>query len=96
MDTTYGAAHFADPEEVPSLLPEPDQLAIHPYLPLGTSYPFIAALSPKAQERHVLLVAPTGQGKTSGVILPGILTEVGHRSLFINDTKGELIGHCYG
>lgn len=96
IDPTYGTAHFAYPEEVPSLLPSPDQLATHPYLPLGMSYPFIAALSPKAQESHVLLVAPTGQGKTSGIMLPGILTEVGKRSLFINDTKGELIGHSYG
>jgi type IV secretion system protein VirD4 len=96
LDPTYGTAHFAWPEEISSLLPSPEQLATHPYLLLGTYYPFIAALSPKAQESHVLLVAPTGQGKTSGIMLPGILTEVGHRSLLINDTKGELIGHCYG
>jgi type IV secretion system protein VirD4 len=94
--STFGTAHFAAPLEVASLLPSPGELATQPYLLLGTYASFIAALSPKSQESHVLLVAPTGQGKTSGIMLPGILSEVGQRSLFINDTKGELVGQSFG
>src|SRR5579875_396397 len=94
--STFGSAHFASNAEAASLLPSPQQLATQPYLQLGTYYGSLAALSPQLQERHVLLVAPTGQGKTSGTILPGILAETGQRSLFINDTKAELIGQCLG
>lgn len=93
---TFGTAHFASQEEVASLLPSPQQLSVQPYLPLGLYFTSLAALSQKSQESHVLLVAPTGQGKTSGIILPGILAETGSRSLFINDAKGELIGQCFG
>ncbi|WP_165423544.1 type IV secretory system conjugative DNA transfer family protein [Ktedonosporobacter rubrisoli] len=94
--STFGTAHFASSQEAADLLPSPDQLRTQSYLLLGTYGAQLAALSQKSQESHVLLVAPTGQGKTSGIMLPGILTESGHRSLFINDTKGELIGQCLG
>jgi type IV secretory pathway TraG/TraD family ATPase VirD4 len=52
-------------------------------------------LKERQQENHVLLIAPSGRGKTSGVIIPSLLTERGNRSLVINDTKGELIEKMY-
>jgi type IV secretion system protein VirD4 len=43
------------------------------------------------QYQHLLLVAPTGAGKTSGLILPNLLREPGTRSLVITDPKRELL-----
>jgi type IV secretion system protein VirD4 len=93
---TFGSAHFASQEEVADLLPSMQQLAAEPHLFLGFYYVDLVALPQKKQESHVLLIAPTGQGKTSGVMLPGLLAEIGKRSLFINDTKFELVGQCFG
>jgi type IV secretion system protein VirD4 len=93
---TFGSAHFASQEEVADFLPSPQQLAAEPYLLLGFYYTHLAALPQKRQESHVLLIAPTGQGKSSGIMIPGLLSETGARSLFINDTKSELVGACYG
>jgi type IV secretion system protein VirD4 len=55
----------------------------------------MVGLTQKQQESHILIVAPTGKGKTSGVIVPALLSETGNRDLFINDVKGELIGLTY-
>jgi len=38
----------------------------------------------------VLLIATTGAGKSTGIIIPGILSETGRRGIFVNDMKGEL------
>jgi type IV secretion system protein VirD4 len=43
------------------------------------------------QYEHLVLVAPTGAGKTSGLILPNLLREPGTRSLVITDPKRELL-----
>jgi type IV secretion system protein VirD4 len=47
-------------------------------------------LSERQQESNILLTAPVGSGKSSCVIIPNLLREQGHRSLFIADLKGEL------
>lgn len=47
-------------------------------------------LTEAQQERHIIIVAPSGRGKTSTVIIPALLYEGGHRSLIISDPKGEL------
>jgi len=51
----------------------------------------LVALPERDQYEHLLLVAPTGAGKTSGVILPNLLAEPGTRSLVITDPKRELL-----
>ncbi len=56
----------------------------------------LIVLDEERQESHVLLLAPTGAGKTSRIIVPALLNEFGHRSLFINDTKGELVDLTLG
>ncbi|GCE19555.1 type IV secretory system conjugative DNA transfer family protein [Dictyobacter kobayashii] len=58
---------------------------------LGFYQKKLIALDEQFQESHVLVLAPTGKGKTSRIIIPALLREFGSRSLFINDTKGELV-----
>lgn len=109
--TTHGSAHFATADELKAaesivtttrqeLKAWNEALArgVPPQsrLVIGTYDKKIIALSERQQESHVLLVAPTGKGKTSGIIIPALLREFGSRSLFINDMKGELIGKTIG
>jgi type IV secretion system protein VirD4 len=111
LANTHGSAHFATAEELKatdSIATTPRQelkawnearakgVAPESKLVIGTYNKKIIALSERQQESHVLLVAPTGKGKTSGIIIPALLGEFGSRSLFINDTKGELIGKTIG
>ena len=49
------------------------------------------SLSERQQESNILLTAPVGSGKSSGIIIPNLLRERGSRSLFISDVKGELL-----
>jgi type IV secretion system protein VirD4 len=96
--STHGSARFATIAELYKasvIMPTAPQES---YLPLGTSHNgFVdVGLSEKQQQSHVLLVAPTGKRKTSGIIIPGLLSEQGNRSLVINDVKGELIQKCAG
>jgi type IV secretory pathway TraG/TraD family ATPase VirD4 len=44
----------------------------------------------------VLVCAPPGSGKSSGLIIPNILAERGTRSLVIVDPKSELLGLTCG
>jgi type IV secretion system protein VirD4 len=94
--STHGTAHFATPEESRPFYPSLEEINDAPWLVVGKSRHGVAALSPIQQESHVLMVAPSGQGKTSGVIIPNLLRETGNRSLFINDIKFELIQTCAG
>src|SRR5579883_198967 len=54
------------------------------------------ALTDRRQREHVLGIAPPGQGKTSGIIIPNLCQERGERGLLANDTKGELYATCAG
>lgn len=65
-------------------------------MPLGTYEGEDFNLSQQQQENHLLLVAPSGKGKTSSIIIPALLAEEGERSLFINDVKHELIDKTAG
>jgi type IV secretory pathway TraG/TraD family ATPase VirD4 len=109
--TTHGSAHFATADELKaaeSIVTTPRQelkawnealargVPPESRLVIGTYDKKIIALSERQEESHVLLVAPTGKGKTSGIIIPALLREFGSRSLFINDMKGELIGKTIG
>jgi hypothetical protein len=88
---SYGNAHFATPREI---RPFAQQHASS--LLLGTYQKKQVGLTQDQQEAHMLVVAPTKKGKTSSIIIPGLLQEQGHRSLFINDVKHELIDKCIG
>ncbi|QBD82449.1 hypothetical protein EPA93_43330 [Ktedonosporobacter rubrisoli] len=94
---TYGTAHFATKREVRQagvVVPVEDTQAS--YFRLGTYRGMEIGLSEEQSEKHILLVAPTGAGKTSTVIIPNLLRERGRSSLFINDVKHELIDLTIG
>jgi len=65
-------------------------------LEVGRRGKYTIALTERQQESHVLIVAPTGKRKSSGFFIPALLQERGHRSLLINDVKGELYQMCAG
>ena len=54
------------------------------------------ALTERQQESHILIVAPTGKRKSSGFFVPALLGERGHRSMIVNDLKGELFALTAG
>jgi hypothetical protein len=57
---------------------------------VGTYQGRLIVLNEQQQEEHLLLVAPTGSGKSSLEVIPNLLREQGSRSLFIADLKNEL------
>ncbi len=63
---------------------------------LGTHGLQTVALTDWRQREHVLGIAPPGQGKTSGIIIPNLCQERGERGLLANDPKGELYATCAG
>ncbi|WP_201379821.1 type IV secretory system conjugative DNA transfer family protein [Ktedonobacter sp. SOSP1-52] len=102
---SYGSAKFAQLRDIKSLLSSkkdfdgPEQAEGEPApssLLLGRYKGKTIALNEEVLENHVLMVAPTGAGKTSRVILPGLLREEGHRSLFVIDPKQELVKKSAG
>lgn len=44
---------------------------------------------------HLLCIAPTGTGKTTGFVLPNMLAAGGKASMFAIDPKGELFEHTF-
>jgi type IV secretion system protein VirD4 len=84
---SHGSAHWADAAELRRLRPRRG----HADLSVGRVGRHQVSIHEAAQYEHLLLVAPTGAGKTSGVILPNLLTEPGTRSLVITDPKRELL-----
>lgn len=60
-------------------------------VPLGAYQKHALTLKEQQLEEHVLVVGPSGKGKTAGIIVPGILSERGQRSLVIIDPKQELV-----
>lgn len=71
------------------LFPNRQYTKLEPYQPKQGGSAMM--LNEAQQERHLLIVAPTGKGKTSSIILPALFFERGHRSIIITDPKGELI-----
>ncbi|SRR6266487_523844 len=107
----HGSAHLATNEELKTYgtlvtTPRKEQKAISQALTVGTAPPSkmhlgryhkkLIVLDEQMQQSHVLLLAPTGVGKTSRIVVPALLREYGSRSLFINDTKGELVDLALG
>src|SRR6266487_1944764 len=104
--TAHGSAHFATEEELKTYgtlvtTPRKEQQTVSKALAigrpsaskmhLGLYHKKLIALDERMQESHVFLLAPSGVGKTSRIVVPSLLREYGSRSLFINDTKGELV-----
>ncbi|GHO89423.1 VirD4-like conjugal transfer protein, CD1115 family [Dictyobacter formicarum] len=90
--TVHGSAHWATLKEARILLKDHGKkAAMQSQLPLGIYKDQQLALKEKQLEEHVLIVGPSGKGKTAGVIAPGILSERGNRSLVIIDPKQELV-----
>jgi type IV secretion system protein VirD4 len=85
--TSHGSARWASDAERAALRPRPG----HADLVIGRIGRRQIAIPERDQYEHLLLVAPTGAGKTSGVILPNLLAEPGTRSLVITDPKRELL-----
>ena len=107
----HGSAHFATNEELKTygtlaVNPHKEQKNISKALTVGKLPPSkmhlgfyqkkLIVLDERRQESHVFLLAPTGMGKTSRIIVPALLREFGSRSLFINDMKGELVDLARG
>jgi type IV secretion system protein VirD4 len=86
---SHGSARFAYLQELGeySAPPAPPN---HKLI-LGLYGQQLMSLSQRQQEQHVLIVGPTGRGKSSGIIIPGLLCEQGTRSLFVLDLKEELL-----
>lgn len=85
-DKTFGDAHFASAREIREggFVAGPGSLII------GESNRLIVGIPEERQREHILLVATTGGGKSTGIIIPGLLQETGQRGILVNDTKGEL------
>jgi len=94
--TTHGSAHWANDTADEQRYHYQQSRQKQSQLVLGTYKGTWLALSEEQQESHVLIVAPTGQGKTTRFIIPGLLREYGHRSLFIIDPKQELVSATMG
>jgi len=100
--TTHGTAHLAGRREIRPFrrsphLPHPRAFGrkvarpLESRLVLGTAGWREVSLSEDQQQANVLLVGPTGAGKTVRIITPNLLREQGGRSLVIPDVKGELL-----
>lgn len=85
--TSHGSARWASARERRGRRPRPGQAD----LVIGRVGRATVAVREAEQYEHLLLVAPTGAGKTSGLILPNLLREPGTRSLVITDPKRELL-----
>jgi type IV secretion system protein VirD4 len=88
----HGTAHWASEQEArPFFALKGKRARQESQLPLGYYKGHALTLKEKQLEEHVLLVGPSGKGKTAGIITPGILSEQGRRSLVIIDPKQELV-----
>jgi len=85
--TSHGSARWASGAEVAGMRPRLGRAD----LVVGRIGRHLVCIHERDQYEHLLLVAPTGAGKTSGVILPNLLTEPKTRSLVITDPKRELL-----
>jgi len=60
-----------------------------PYFVIGKYHWRTIALREKQQQEHLLILAPTGAGKSRLLMIPNLLVEPGTRSLFIADLKDD-------
>ena len=88
----HGSARLAASRELDIYRPAPGSLVVG----YDQRSRQLLALDQRKQEEHILVVGPTGRGKTTAIILPGLLTETGSRSLFAIDPKTELYSKTAG
>ncbi|HEU5383605.1 MAG TPA: type IV secretory system conjugative DNA transfer family protein [Ktedonobacteraceae bacterium] len=92
VSAAHGTAHWATLKEAEPFLALRGKAARQEsQLPLGTYRKRPLTLKERQLEEHVFIVGPSGKGKTAGVIVPGILSERGRRSLVIIDPKQEIV-----
>ncbi len=87
LSVSHGSAHWAGGTELRAMHPQKGRAD----LIIGRVGRQLVSIREEIQYEHLLLVAPTGAGKTSSVILPNLLAEPGIRSLVITDPKRELL-----
>lgn len=85
--TSHGSARWASARELRGRRAHPGAAD----LVVGRVGRAEIVVSEAEQYEHLVLVAPTGAGKTSGLILPNLLREPGTRSLVVTDPKRELL-----
>ena len=84
---SHGSARWATRGELAARRPRRGRAD----LVVGRAGRRLVAIAEEEQYEHLLLVAPTGAGKTAGLIIPNLLAEPGTRSLVITDPKRELL-----
>ncbi|HEX5501148.1 MAG TPA: type IV secretory system conjugative DNA transfer family protein [Thermomicrobiales bacterium] len=84
---SHGSARWATPAEVRRRGPRAGRAD----LVVGRVGRHRVAIPEERLFEHLLLVAPSGAGKTSGLIIPNLLREAGSRSLILLDPKRELL-----
>jgi type IV secretion system protein VirD4 len=85
--TGHGTARLASTRELRQLRPRRREAGLW----LGRVGRRSVVLPEAEVYEHILVCGPPGSGKSSGLILPNLLTERGTRSLVIVDPKSELL-----
>ncbi len=89
--TSRGSARWADERAMKELSPSPSS----PSIVVGTvgegRRRRLVALPEWRHYEHIYMVAPPGAGKTSGIIIPNLLTEPGTRTVVITDPKKDIL-----
>jgi type IV secretion system protein VirD4 len=88
---THGSARWATPEEIAGMkLADEEAPVVGAYTPPGAQPCYLH----DPQDRHVFVFAPSGSGKSSGLVIPTLLSWP--HSVLVLDVKAELWHHTAG